>query len=33
MLEDVEYVVITVLYGVNAMINWHLPTHCNNALY
>jgi hypothetical protein len=29
----VEYVVITVLYGVNALINWHLPTYCNNVLY
>jgi hypothetical protein len=33
MLEGVLYVVIIVLYGVNAMINWHLPTYCNNVLY
>jgi len=33
MLEGVEYVVITVLYGVNAMKRWHLPTYCHNVLY
>jgi hypothetical protein len=26
-----EYVVITVLYGVNAMKTWHLPTYCHNV--
>jgi len=32
MLEGVEYVVITVLYGVNAMKSRHLPTYCHNVL-